>query len=203
MELPICSQEGRHYFTPADSPPPGPSWDLDQSSLSSGIIPASFKTATVKPLLKKPTLDSADIRNYRPVSLILALLMVTESLGDTRASSSSSVLILLDLSSAFDTVNHQILLFTPHSAELGIADCALTWFTSLYVQVTWNSSLSKRCFLETGVPQGSVLGPLLFSLCTRSLGFAITSLLWSDPADLPSATSAGSDLSSQKTWRNS
>ena len=94
-----------------------------------------------------------------------------------RASSNLSVLILLKLSSAFDTINHQILLST--LAELGIADSALTWFTSYLTnrtfQVTWNGSLSKPCFLETGVTQGPVLGLLLFSLYTRSLGSAITS----------------------------
>ena len=42
---------------------------LINSSLT-GIIPSPFKTATLKPLLKKPTLDSADIRNYRLVSFL-------------------------------------------------------------------------------------------------------------------------------------
>ena len=106
-----------------------------------------------------------------------ALLTVIESLGATRVSSNSAVVILLDLSSVFDTVNHQVLFSTV--AELGIADSVLNWFTSyltnLTFQVTWRSSLSKPCFLETGVPQGSVLGPLLFSIYTRSLGPAITS----------------------------
>ena len=83
-----------------------------------------------------------------------------------------------------------ILLLSPYSlgpivlilstlAELGITGSALTWFISYLTkstsQVTWNGSLSKPCFLETGVPQGSVPGPLLFSLYTRSLGSAITS----------------------------
>lgn len=102
---------------------------------------------------------------------------MTEFLGAARASSDSSVLILLDLSFVFDSVNYQILLST--LAELGIADSALTWFTSYLTnrtfQVTWNGSLSNPCLLETGVPQSSVLGPLLFSLYTRSLGSAITS----------------------------
>ena len=42
-------------------------------SPTSGLIPASFKIARVKPLLMKPTLDSADIQNYRPISLLLFL----------------------------------------------------------------------------------------------------------------------------------
>ena len=107
----------------------------------------------------------------------MVLLTVTESLGATRASSHASILILLNLSSAFDPVKHQILPST--LVELGIADSALTWFTSYLTnctsQVIWNGSLSKPCFLETGVPQGSVLGPLLFLPYTRTQSSAITS----------------------------
>ena len=36
--------------------------------LSSGIFPKEFKYAVVKPLLKKPTLDSTDLKKYRPIS---------------------------------------------------------------------------------------------------------------------------------------
>ncbi|XP_067234081.1 uncharacterized protein, partial [Chanodichthys erythropterus] len=57
-----------------------------------------------------------------------ALLSVTEALRLARASSKSSVLILLDLSAAFDTVNHQILLSTLMSK--GITGTALQWFES-------------------------------------------------------------------------
>ena len=100
----------------------------------------------------------------------------TESLGAARALSNSSVLIHLNLSSTFDTVNHRILLST--LAELGIAESSLTWFSSSLTNrtslVTWNGSLSKPCFLETGVPQGSVLGQLLFSLYPRSLDSVVT-----------------------------
>ena len=37
-------------------------------SLSSGVFPKEFKYAVVKPLLKKPTLDSIDLKNYHPIS---------------------------------------------------------------------------------------------------------------------------------------
>ena len=189
---------------------------LFNTSLVSGHFPSAFKTARVTPLLKKPSLDPSDLKNYRPVSLLpflaktleraifnqlssylnsnnlldpyqsgfkvghsteTALLAVTESLHTARAKSLSSVLILLDLSAAFDTVNHQILLSTLE--ELGISGSALSLLTSYLTdrsyRVTWRGAVSDPCRLTTGVPQGSVLGPLLFSLYTTSLGSVITS----------------------------
>ncbi|KAI4874412.1 hypothetical protein NFI96_007383 [Prochilodus magdalenae] len=106
-----------------------------------------------------------------------ALIAVTERLQTARSAKLSSVLILLDLSAAFDTVNHKILLSV--LTDLGITGTAWKWFESYledrHYQVTWNGSTSAPCRLSTGVPQGSVLGPLLFSLYTLSLGEVITS----------------------------
>ncbi|KAF5891033.1 reverse transcriptase family protein, partial [Clarias magur] len=106
-----------------------------------------------------------------------ALLSVTEMLHAARSAKLSSVLILLDLSAAFDTVNHKILLSILTS--LGICGAAWQWFAP-YIEdrsyeVTWRESTSAPCRLSTGVPQVSVLGPLLFSLYTRSLGKVILS----------------------------
>ncbi len=101
-----------------------------------------------------------------------ALLSVTEALQIARADSKSSVLILLDLSAAFYTVNHQILLSTLSS--LDITGIPLRWFESYLTgrsfRVAWGGEVSKAHQLVTGVPQGSVLGPLLFSTYTTSLG---------------------------------
>ncbi len=180
------------------------------TSLLTGIFPTAFKQARVTPLLKKPTLNTSLLENYRPVSLLpfiaktlervvfnqvslflsqnnkldakqsgfrsghsteTALLLVTEALRIAKADSKSSVLILLDLCAAFDTVNHQILLSTLSS--LDITGIPLRWFESYLTgrsfRVAWGREVSKAHQLVTGVPQGSVLGPLLFSTYTTSL----------------------------------
>ncbi len=104
-----------------------------------------------------------------------ALLSVVEDLRLAKTASKSSLLILLDLSAAFDTVNHQILLST--LLRKGISGTALQWFDSYLsdrsFKVSWRGEVSKSQHLATGLPQGSVLGPLLFSVYMASLGSVI------------------------------
>ena len=82
------------------------------------------------------------------------------------------LLILLDLSAAFDTVNHDTML-RRLEYSFGIQGKALSWFASyLSGRTQWimiNESLSKPFKLECGVPQRSCLGPLLFTLYTSEL----------------------------------
>ncbi len=95
-----------------------------------------------------------------------ALLSVVEALRLARMASKSPIIILLDLPAAFDTVNHQTLLST--LLRKGISGTALQWFDSYLsdktFKVSWRGEVSKYQHLTTWVHQGSVLGPLLFSV---------------------------------------
>ena len=78
---------------------------------------------------------------------------------------------MLDLSAAFDTVSHDLLLYKLRS--IGIAGNVLSWFSSYLSDrdqcVVLNGAVSATKKLKCGVPQGSVLGPILFTLYTSSL----------------------------------
>ena len=137
-------------------------------SLSSGIVPSSFKHALVKPLLKKCNLDNEVLKNYRPVSNLsfiskilekivsiqinkhlstnklleshqsayrkhhnteTALLKIFNDLLLSADQKKISVLVLLDLSAAFDTIDHTILVERLRTT-FGFDGTVLNWFKS-------------------------------------------------------------------------
>ena len=89
----------------------------------------------------------------------------------TLDSGCSAALLHLDKSSTFDTVDHDILL-SHVDFYCGIGGKALDWFGSYLLDrtVQLDPHQSSTASLDCGVPQGSFLGPILFSIYLKSLG---------------------------------
>ncbi len=102
-----------------------------------------------------------------------ALVKITNDLLLASDKGCISLLVLLDLSAAFDTIDHDILIDRLQNYT-GIQGQALRWFRSYlsdrYHFVYLNGESSQLSPVKYGVPQGSVLGPLLFSLYMLPLG---------------------------------
>ena len=107
-----------------------------------------------------------------------ALLTVTNDIMLSLDKGDSVFLVLLDLSAAFDTVNHSLLL-ARLKKSFGITGTVLQWFNSYLSNrtqfVNINKANSTVRDLSVGVPQGSVLGPVLYLLYTAPLAEVIRS----------------------------
>ena len=101
-----------------------------------------------------------------------ALLKVHDDVCRLVDTHGAAILVLLDLLAAFDTIDHPVLL-TRLEIQFGITGVALKWIrsylTDRYQSVEVGQSLSAKSRLAYGVLQGSVLGPLLFTLYTAAL----------------------------------
>ena len=91
-------------------------------------------------------------------------IQITEIIKETFENGKYGCGIFTDLRKAFDTLNHEILL--DKLEHYGVKDSMLDWFQSYLIDcrqyVSFNERSSELLINNCGVPEGSVLGPLLF-----------------------------------------
>ena len=136
----------------------------------------SFISKLVEHVVAKQLLEHIHVHNldnlYQSAykaghSTETALLSIKNGVHLSLSQGEPTALVLLNLSVAFDTIDHSTLL-SCLCIWFGVGGSVLKWFTSYltdrYQSIKIGSTLSDVCKLLFGVPQGSLLGPLLFSL---------------------------------------
>ncbi|MFZ2539325.1 MAG: reverse transcriptase family protein, partial [Oscillospiraceae bacterium] len=123
------------------------------------------------------------------LSTCMALLKLTENISRSIDNGDITIGVFIDLAKAFDTVDHPILL--QKLDHYGIRGVVNSWFTSYLTNrnqyVLINKSKSKLSLIKCGVPQGSILGPILFLIYINDLNHVsniLQTIMFADDTNL-------------------
>lgn len=186
------------------NPPLSPSDTTPIANLSelSKIFEKIIHNQVIEYLEQNNTQDKFQSGYRKKYSTQTALLKLCHDVRKSADNRRITILVLFDFSKAFDMVSHKYLL--NKLASMGFSSTALKWVYSYltdrvqYVMDTTTNSKSNLANVNIGVPQGSVLGPLLFSLFINDIGDSIRNsnhILFADdlqmyseclPSELPS-----------------
>ena len=184
-------------------------------------VPSNFRPISVLPVfskileravhqmiykyLQEHNLLSAHQSGFRPLhSTSTCLTHVTNTLLHNIDKGYLTGLVFLDLSKAFDTLDHNVML--DKLSDFGFNRSALQWFSSYLTgrtqSICVNGVTSEPMPIQFGVPQGSVLGPLLFIMYINDLPLAVRVCnveLYADDTLLFFASKSVRDIESQLT----
>ena len=210
-------------------------------SIVSDKFPAEWKVARVTPIFKKGQRSMLD--NYRPISILPVVdylkkqnILSEHQFGFRQFHSTTTttlldctnewyvnmdrglcdIVVLLDLKKAFDTVNHEILLSKFERYGFGKKAVALlcNYLTDRTQRCQLNGMLSDQRGITCGIPQGSILGPLLFIIYINDLPNCLeqaTPRMFADDTSLTAVGKtlneaeeiANKDLNNVKAWLSS
>ena len=145
---------------------------ISNLSTISKIIERLVHSRITSYVLSSPNFNPFQSAYRKHHSTETTLIRITDSLRNICATGHAAVLVSLDLSAAFDILDHNILIDILNR-HFNISDLALSWFCSYLSQrsqfVKMDNFSSSLTSLNSGVPQGSVLEPILFSLYTSPM----------------------------------
>ena len=154
-----------------------------------------------------PLLQSAYRKHH---STETALLRVLDGILMSLDHREDVVLVMLDLSAAFDTLDHEILI-SRLGSYFGFSDTVLRWFSSYLSgrtqSVIKGKTTSNPHPVDFGVPQGSILGPVLLTLYVAPLqdivaAYNLNSMFYADDSQLYIAIKLNDQSSALVTLQN-